>query len=125
MPEADDIPDEDDTAGDDGVDAAEGAAGATGDEVIAGDEAVVGAAAAAADGVPHCDAAGVAVCASGVVDDIAPAPALVAIVAAERSGPGFLKYQFVCSWLGVIAPGCSRVSTENISHPRSPSRPET
>jgi hypothetical protein len=41
------------------------------------------------------------------------------------SAPDRLKYQFVCSCDGVIAPGWSRVSTANISQPRSPRSPET
>jgi hypothetical protein len=41
------------------------------------------------------------------------------------SGVWRLKYQFVCSCAGDIAPGWRRVSTANISHPRSPRRPET
>jgi hypothetical protein len=36
-----------------------------------------------------------------------------------------LKYQFVCSCDGTIAFGWSRVSTPNISQPRSPRSPDT
>src|SRR4051812_12299477 len=82
-------------AGADGADGAEGAAGAEGAKGAAGAAGADG----AADCGLHCEAAGVAVCASGVVEDI------VATAALGLSGPDFLKYQFVCSWLGVIAPG--------------------
>jgi hypothetical protein len=108
---------DDDISGDAAIGAAAiGAVAICGAELIAGALEDISAVAEAAGAAGAAGGAGAAGAAIAAVPIEAPA---------GRSGPCRLKYQFVWTCAGVIAFGWSRVSTANISQPRSPNSPET